>query len=283
MELIPDRLYFYVGSTVSLAGFSFSIDKNSDFQYTPFFGDFGPPSILMIHRFNSMVDTLFVTHPDPVYYHCSSQPNRLANGVMFISAFLMMNLQITPAEAIRPFSEFTGNLKTYRDASPLPQSHTLRIITCLEALAKAQRLGWYNPLTFDAADWLKYEAVPAGDMNWIIPGKILAFATPYPTNIIQGSWRVATPRDLVPVFLAKGITAIVRLCEPFYSERVFTKAGFHFYHLVFDDGSTPPISIREDFLRLCESDEVLAVHCKAGLGRTYFSFLIPVGHSSDVI
>jgi cell division cycle 14 len=182
----------------------------------------------------------------------------------------MFHLRTIPDTAVRAFARLLPLLKHYRDASPLPQTHHLKILTCLESIAKAHYLGWYNPHTFNPTDWSKYEQVPNGDMNWILPGKILAFATPYSTNVIQGNWRVATPRDLVPVFQAKGITAIVRLCEPLYSEQIFTKAGFRFYEMYFEDGSTPPVSIREDFLRLCESKEVIAVHCKAGLGRTYF-------------
>jgi hypothetical protein len=106
-----------------------------------------------------------------------------------------------------------------------------------------------------------------GDMNWIIPRKLLAFATPFETGVLPGNWRAATPRDLVPVFKSAGVTTIVRLSQPLYDPTVFKKAGFKFHEMFFADGSAPCDSIREAFLDLCESPEVIAVHSKAGLGR----------------
>ena len=39
--------------------------------------------------------------------------------------------------------------------------------------------------------------------------------------------------------------------------------------MFFIDGSTPPIDLVEDFLELAKNDPgIIAVHCKAGLGRT---------------
>jgi cell division cycle 14 len=269
MIVLPDRLYFSIGSLVPSGGFVFSVEHKAEFTYAPFFGDFGPPSLLMIHQFNILVDNFLKTHSELLFFSSSRQPTKLPNAILFISAFRMIRLRITPEDAIAPFAHLLPSLRSYRDASPLSQTHHLNVLTCLQSILKAQRLGWYNPLHFDTVDWAKYEAVPNGDMNWVIPGKILAFATPYNSNVIQTSWRVATPRDLVPVFRARGITAIVRLCQATYDATVFERSGFRFYEMIFDDGSNPPTPIREDFLGLCDSTAVIAVHCKAGLGRTY--------------
>lgn len=40
------------------------------------------------------------------------------------------------------------------------------------------KLGWYNPNTFKVKEYEEYERVDNGDMNWIIPGKFLAFSSP---------------------------------------------------------------------------------------------------------
>jgi cell division cycle 14 len=40
------------------------------------------------------------------------------------------------------------------------------------------KLGWYNPETFKVKEYEEYERVDNGDMNWIIPGKFLAFSSP---------------------------------------------------------------------------------------------------------
>lgn len=40
------------------------------------------------------------------------------------------------------------------------------------------KLGWYNPQTFKVKEYEEYERVDNGDLNWIIPGKFLAFSSP---------------------------------------------------------------------------------------------------------
>jgi cell division cycle 14 len=42
------------------------------------------------------------------------------------------------------------------------------------------KLGWYNPKTFNYKEYEEFEKVDNGDMNWIIPGKFLAFSSPSP-------------------------------------------------------------------------------------------------------
>lgn len=54
-----------------------------------------------------------------------------------------------------------------------------------------------------------------------------------------------------------------------YDAKRFTDAGFEHHDLFFADGSTPTDAIVREFLNICESAEgAVAVHCKAGLGRT---------------
>jgi cell division cycle 14 len=71
------------------------------------------------------------------------------------------------------------------------------------------------------------------------------------------------------VFKHFGVTHVVRLNEAHYERQKFVKNGINHTDLFFIDGSTPDQRIVDKFLRLSESDPgVLAVHCKAGLGRT---------------
>ena len=49
----------------------------------------------------------------------------------------------------------------------------------------------------------------------------------------------------------------------------FKKNGFKHYDLYFPDGSCPNQEIINKFLEICESSKnAIAIHCKAGLGRT---------------
>lgn len=270
IEIIPDRLYFSAQRVMPKStrnAYYFSVDSNQEFQYQPFYYDFGPPSLLQIHKFNALVDSLLQKHSEQVHYTCSTHHAHLSNGVMFMASYLMIRLNKTPEESYEPFKHIGATLKPYRDASTLPSTFDLTVLSCLKGLHKAMQLRWYEPEKFDPRDWQTYEQVENGDMNWLIPGKLLAFATAYDTDNLQG-WKVATPKVLLPVFKARGITCVVRLCQRFYNETVFTRGGIKHVEMYFLDGSTPPLEIRERFLSLIEGPDVIALHCKAGLGRT---------------
>eukprot|EP00495_Collosphaeridae_sp_1-RS-2012_P005912 TRINITY_DN537_c0_g1_i1.p1 TRINITY_DN537_c0_g1~~TRINITY_DN537_c0_g1_i1.p1 ORF type:complete len:308 (-),score=26.59 TRINITY_DN537_c0_g1_i1:241-1164(-) len=65
------------------------------------------------------------------------------------------------------------------------------------------------------------------------------------------------------------VSTIIRLNKKCYDRLSFTKHGFAHHDLYFTDGTTPSKSIINKFLDICESAKgVLAIHCKAGLGRT---------------
>lgn len=49
---------------------------------------------------------------------------------------------------------------------------------CLRGLEYAITLGWFNYKTFNLAEYEHYEKIENGDLNWIIPGKFVAFSSP---------------------------------------------------------------------------------------------------------
>ncbi|CAF0864276.1 unnamed protein product [Didymodactylos carnosus] len=72
-----------------------------------------------------------------------------------------------------------------------------------------------------------------------------------------------------------GVTAVVRVCEQSYDKTPITDAGIKFYDLVFPDGTTPDITVREKWLNIIKEDirenpnnSCIAIHCVHGLGRS---------------
>ncbi len=59
--------------------------------------------------------------------------------------------------------------------------------------------------------YLPLEQVQNGDLNWVVPGKLLAFAGP--TAVAKHFWgyRTFTPEDYHQYFVDTGVTAVVRL------------------------------------------------------------------------
>jgi cell division cycle 14 len=139
----------------------------------------------------------------------------------------------------------------------------------LRGLEYGIKLGWYNPQTFKVKEYEEFERVDNGDMNWIIPGKFLAFSSPSNQQYDAEGYRTFTPEDYAPVFKKWKIGLVVRLNKITYDKDKFVKNGIKHQDLYFIDGSTPPDEIIESFLDLAEKEKnAVAIHCKAGLGRT---------------
>lgn len=65
------------------------------------------------------------------------------------------------------------------------------------------------------------------------------------------------------------MTRVIRLNEAKYDRQRFIRNDIQHSDLFFIDGSTPPQNIVDEFLRISEAEPgALAIHCKAGLGRT---------------
>jgi cell division cycle 14 len=101
-------------------------------------------------------------------------------------------------------------------------------------------------------------------MSWIIPNKLLAFASPADPEFLMA---VPTADELVPILRDIGISHIVRLCEPLYDMNDFLRKGFTFTDLSLK--AEPDFeSALEYFARIVASIDIVAVHCKTGLSRT---------------
>jgi protein-tyrosine phosphatase len=103
----------------------------------------------------------------------------------------------------------------------------------------------------------------------MVPNKFVAFAGPHRTRQGQDGYPQLTPEDYFPIWKKYNVSTIVRLNRKMYDAHKFVDAGFKHYDLFFIDGTTPSREILDSFIHLAEQDEgIMAVHCKAGLGRT---------------
>ena len=73
-------------------------------------------------------------------------------------------------------------------------SYPCTIEHCLKGLEYAIKLGWYKFREFDNKEYEYYEKVENGDLNWIIPGKFMAFMGPL-DNISKFERKGNTPED----------------------------------------------------------------------------------------
>ncbi|KAF7642488.1 hypothetical protein LDENG_00257100, partial [Lucifuga dentata] len=179
-------------------------------------------------------------------------------------------LKKTPEEAYRALiSGSNSSYLPFRDASFGNCTFNLTVLDCLQGIRKALQHGFFDFETFNVDEYEHYERVENGDLNWIVPGKFLAFSGPHPKTKIENGYPLHAPEAYFPYFRKHNVTTVIRLNKKIYDAKRFTNAGFHHYELFFLDGSTPSDIITRHFLNICEStDGAVAVHCKAGLGRT---------------
>jgi len=159
------------------------------------------------------------------------------------------------------FSEFV-------DASQFTHHFTLSILDVLRGLEMAIKLGWYDYKEFDVEYFEHCKKVENGDLTWVVPKKFVAFAGPFDSGVDDDGMPASTPEMFIDHFKKGGVTTVVRLNKRQYDAQKFVKAGFNHVDMIFNDGSCPPDAIRDAFLQLSLKEPALAVHCKAGLGRT---------------
>jgi len=109
-------------------------------------------------------------------------------------------------------------------------------------------------------------------LNWIVKGKILAFAGPsYRRTVSPEGYCTLSPNDYIPYFKSKKIGLVVRLNQKNYDEQNFIDAGIDHVEEFYTDGSCPHMAILDRVVASFERvppEKGFAVHCKAGLGRT---------------
>lgn len=163
-------------------------------------------------------------------------------------------------------------LPPFHDASNVACTYDLTVVDCLEGMVKAMQFGFWNIHDFDLEEYEHFEQVENGDLNWIVKGRILAFAGPsYQRYVSPEGYCTLSPDDYIPYFKEKKVDLVVRLNKKNYHERDFQQAGIRHVEHFFVDGSCPSMRILNNILQDFEAvpqDRAFAVHCKAGLGRT---------------
>ncbi|KAH7888026.1 tyrosine protein phosphatase [Phlebopus sp. FC_14] len=280
----------------------FTIDDQ--LLYLSFFQDWGPLNLAMVYKACILIHELLedkdLTSHRLVLYS-SDDPRRKTNAALLMALYVMIVQRRAPWEAFHPIAEL--EFMPFRDAGRGPSDFNLNIQDCLWGMWKAMQNGLCDMNEFSVEDYEYYEKVENGDWNWITPN-FIAFASPVDTAWIKkekeakqaaagpaspvrpGTTSRSTPTsnlalqrklptpfcNCLDYFEKRGIKLVVRLNTELYDKQLFLDRGINHHDLYFDDGTNPTDDIVRAFIEMSdsvvESGGVIAVHCKAGLGRT---------------
>ncbi|XP_074789162.1 dual specificity protein phosphatase CDC14B isoform X1 [Athene noctua] len=271
---IADRLYFAIlcQKPKSGAANTHYFCTDDELVYENFYADFGPLNLAMVYRYccklNKKLKSFSLIRKKIIHYTGFDQKKQ-ANAAFLIGSYAIIYLRESPEDVYRLILAGSISYLPFRDASFGTCSFHLTLLDCFYAINKAFQYGFLDFNTFDVNEYEHYERAENGDFNWIIPNKFIAFSGPHSRSKIENGYPHHAPEAYFPYFRKHKVTTIIRLNKKLYDAKRFTDAGFEHFDLFFADGSTPGDTIVKTFLNICENAEgVIAVHCKAGLGRT---------------
>lgn len=246
-------------------------------KYKAYHHDFGPLDLSLMTEYINELNEMVRKHKlakgnDPqkrkIMHHCSSQGKFAANSAVLIGAYMILELNSTAEAAFAKFKKFNSKFLPFNDSGVKATWFDLRVEDCLKAVEAAKLKAWYDHRSFDIQEYRKMDQLEEGDINWVVPKSLIAMSSPALHNA-EG----LPPSFFVPYFRAHNVTSVVRFNEKLYNDMDFEKHGIRIYPMEFVDGTCPSESTVVKFITICEHEidqrrGVVAVHCRAGLGRT---------------
>ena len=103
----------------------------------------------------------------------------------------------------------------------------------------------------------------------VCSNKFVALKGPHARSYFKDGVQFLAPSHYFELFRKLNVTAVVRLNDEQYSAKAFTDAGFNHYDIYFDDCTVPDRALVDHWFDVCRKEKgSIAIHCKAGLGRT---------------
>ncbi len=197
-----------------------------------------------------------------------------------------------PHLALAPIAQADPPLMPFRDAGYSQADYGITVQDVVYGVWRAKEEGFCALPQFDLEEYERYERVDQGDFNWLTP-HFLAFASPQhspvapipessplydtlPTTLeaVEAHPTLPQPfKNVLTHFSQRDIGLVVRLNSELYSPSYFTALGIEHLDMIFDDGTCPTLATVRKFITLAHEtitvkNKGIAVHCKAGLGRT---------------
>ncbi|RAH60418.1 phosphatases II [Aspergillus piperis CBS 112811] len=261
--------------------------------YNSFHADFGPLHIGHLYRFAVQFHEI-LGEPEnrdrAVVFYSKTDARSRANAACLVACYMVLIQAWPPHLALAPIAQADPPYMPFRDAGYSQADFILNIQDVVYGVWKAKEQSLCSLRDFSLEEYEKFERVDMGDFNWITP-QFLAFASPQhqpiapipqntpefaalPSTVSEVlSSKLPLPfKNVLAHFSSRNIGLVVRLNSELYSPSYFTALGITHVDMIFEDGTCPPLPLVRRFIKMAHETiskkKGIAVHCKAGLGRT---------------
>lgn len=233
--------------------------------------DFGPLNIGHLYRFAVLLHKKLnedSTQGKGLVIYSSTSPKERANTACLLCCYMILLQNWAPHQVLQPIAQITPPLQAFRDAGYSSADYEITIQDVVYAMWRAKERGMIDLAKFDLDEYEQYERVDQGDFN-VISKDFIAFASPQQSK--RGGLNEPFQKVL-EYFVENNVQLVVRLNSHLYDAKEFTKRSIKHIDMIFDDGTCPTLEYVQKFIGAAEciinKGGKIAVHCKAGLGRT---------------
>lgn len=250
--------------------------------YNSFHLDFGPMNIAHLYRF-AVIFHEILNDPEntkkAVIFYSSTSTRQRANSACLLCCYMILVQAWTPHQVLQPLAQIDPPFMPFRDAGYSNADFEITIQDVVYGVWRAKEKGLIDLQSFNLETYERYERVEFGDFNVLTPD-FIAFASPQENSrlVNSGSIELAKQhlnqpfKSVLKFFSSNDVQLVVRLNSHLYNKEHFEEAGIKHLDLIFEDGTCPDMSIVHNFIGAAETiinnGGKIAVHCKAGLGRT---------------
>ncbi|OJJ39356.1 hypothetical protein ASPWEDRAFT_102971 [Aspergillus wentii DTO 134E9] len=262
--------------------------------YNAFHADFGPLHIGHLYRFAVYFHEILgdpANSDRAVVFYSKTDSRSRANAACLVACYMVLIQSWPPHLALAPIAQADPPYMPFRDAGYSQADFVLNIQDVVYGVWKAKEQSLCGLREFSLEEYEKFERVDMGDFNWVTP-HFLAFASPQhspiepiPANTPEYAALPSTAsqvlnsklplpfKNVLAHFASRNVGLVVRLNSELYCPSYFTALGITHIDMIFEDGTCPPLPLVRRFIKMAHEmitvkNKGIAVHCKAGLGRT---------------
>jgi cell division cycle 14 len=199
VELIKNKLSFVIVDQGSPLPFSDNIHlyftTDESFLYTPLKDDYGPLNLGLLYKYCKLLKEKIEepANKDKRMYHATNGDDvTRTNAAVLAGAFMIMVMNSTAEDTYAAIRTLKHTFVKFHDCWRSPNTPGISLLDCYKGIERAIASNFFNYSTFNVQEYDMRQEVANGDMNWIIPGKIIAFKGPRTTPKAQPSFPPCT-------------------------------------------------------------------------------------------